>query len=286
MLESVAPSAFCSRATSGRRRTSSSASASAGSQSRFWKKASNNSSLASRSSGRVTTMAASRTIASSFLPARSSARIGSCGGGADAGCGVVAPAPSAVIAVRRSRALVGVVIELADDAGQARFRLKQVIAAVAVAAEAAALTQLVERAGDFAAVLGAERLDDVGIEHRRRRQRLLDGLIARRTLEHLGRGAGQRDLAVAAERLCAIEAGFGAGAPAVEGGVHGHAEHALQDDEVLVGLEAGAERPVGLAVVADVDVLVEHVDVLQSHDAAEQRVDGRARLAKAALLDR
>jgi hypothetical protein len=77
MLDNVAMSALCKRATSGRRRTSSSASASAGSQSRFWKNASNNSSLALRSSGRVTTIAHSRTIASSFLPARSNARIGS-----------------------------------------------------------------------------------------------------------------------------------------------------------------------------------------------------------------
>src|SRR5258708_32599955 len=99
------------------------------------------------------------------------------------------------------RALVRVVIELADDPCQSRFRLLQGIAAVAVAAEAAVLAQLVERAGDLAAVLGAERLDDVGIEHRRSRQRLLDGLVARRPLEDLCRGAGQWDLAVAAERL-------------------------------------------------------------------------------------
>src|SRR5579862_3842376 len=284
MFDSVATSALCRRATSGRRRTSSSASASAGSQSRFWKKASNKSSLASRSSGRVTTIAQSRTMASSFLPARSSARIGSCGS-AGAGCGVAAPAASEVIAGRRSRTLVGIVIKLADDAGQSRFRLLQMIAAVAVAAEAAVLAQFVERAGDFAAVLGAERLDDIGIEHRRRAERLLDGLVARRPPEDLGRGAGERNLAVAAERLCAIEAGFGAGAPAVERRVHGHAEHALQDDEVLVGLEAGAERPIHLAVVVDVDVLVEHIDVLQAHDAAKQRRDRRARFAKTALLD-
>src|SRR5580700_12214189 len=158
-------------------------------------------------------------------------------------------------ATRRSRTLVGIVIELADNAGQPGLCLLQMIAAVAVAAEAAALPQFVERAGDLAAVLGAERFDDIGIEHRRRAERLLDGLVARRTLEDLCRGPRQRYLAVAAERLCAIEAGFGAGAPAVERRVHGHAEHALQDDEVLVGLEAGAERPVHLAVVVDVDVL-------------------------------
>src|SRR5580704_1663930 len=114
-------------------------------------------------------------------------------------------------ATRRSRTLIGVVIELADNAGQPRLCLLQVIAAVAVAAEAAALAQLVERAGDFAAVLGAERFDDIGIEHRRCAERLLDGLVARRALEDFCRGAGQRDLAVAAERLCAIETGFGAG---------------------------------------------------------------------------
>jgi hypothetical protein len=77
MLDSAAMSALCKRATSGRRRTSSSVSASAGGQSRFWKNASNNNSLTLRSSGRVTTIAQSRTIASSFLPARSCARIGS-----------------------------------------------------------------------------------------------------------------------------------------------------------------------------------------------------------------
>src|ERR1700719_2544385 len=111
------------------------------------------------------------------------------------------------------------------------------VTAVAIAAEAAVLAQLVERAGDLAAILGAERLDDIGIEHRRRAERLLDGLVARRSLEDFCRGARQRDLAVAAERLLEIEAGFGAGAPAVERRIHGHAEHALQDDEILVGLQ-------------------------------------------------
>src|SRR5579864_9461178 len=96
--------------------------------------------------------------------------------------------PHSPLAMRRSRTLVGVVIKLADNAGQARLGLLQMITAVAVAAEAAALAQLVERAGDLAAVLGAERLDDVGIEHRRRAERLLDGLVARRPLEDLCRG--------------------------------------------------------------------------------------------------
>ena len=40
-------------------------------------------------------------------------------------------------------------------------------------------------------------------------------------------------------------------------------EHALQDHEILVGLEARAERPFDLQVVADVDVLVEHEDMLE-----------------------
>src|SRR5580693_3373915 len=103
------------------------------------------------------------------------------------------------MAGRRSRTLIGIVIELADDPRQSRFGLLQMITAVAVAAEPAVLAQLVERAGDLAAVLGAERLDDVGIEHRRGAERLLDGLVARRSLEDFCRGARERDLAVAAE---------------------------------------------------------------------------------------
>src|SRR5579871_6420133 len=102
----------------------------------------------------------------------------------------------------------------------------QVIAAVAVAAEPSGLPQLVERGSDFAAVVAAERLDDVGIKHRRCSESLLDVLIARRAFEGFGRAARQRNLAVAAERFRAIEAGFGAGAPTLERRVHGHAEHA------------------------------------------------------------
>ena len=60
----------------------------------------------------------------------------------------------------------------------------------------------------------------------------------------------------------------------------------VQDHEVLVGLEARAERPLDLQVVADVDVLVEHEDVLEPHDAAEQRGDREPRFAEAALPDR
>src|SRR5258708_1774645 len=79
MFESVAIRLFCNRELSGWRRTSSSASTSAGSQSRFWKNASNSNSLAARSSGWIRIIPVSWTIAASLSPARSSARIGSCG---------------------------------------------------------------------------------------------------------------------------------------------------------------------------------------------------------------
>src|ERR1700693_2657633 len=81
---------------------------------------------------------------------------------------------------RGSRSRIRVVIKLADDAGQSGLGLAEVIAAVAVAAKTPALAQFVDRAGDFAAVLAAERFDDIGVEHRTRAERLLDGLIARR----------------------------------------------------------------------------------------------------------
>src|SRR5271155_1173148 len=122
---------------------------------------------------------------------------------------------------------IRVVIKLADDASESGLGLAEVIAAVAVAAKTPGLAQFVDRAGDFAAVLAAERFDDVGVEHRTRAERLLDGLIAGRALEHLGGAARERQLAVAAERSGAVEAGFGAGAPAVQRWVHGHPHHAL-----------------------------------------------------------
>src|SRR6201996_9539118 len=99
------------------------------------------------------------------------------------------------------RAFVGIVIKLADDAGRAGFRGVQMIAAVAIAAEPPGLAQFVERAGDFAAVIAADALDDVGIKHRRRGERLLDVLITRRPFEDFGGAAGERNLAVAAERV-------------------------------------------------------------------------------------
>ena len=105
-------------------------------------------------------------------------------------------------------------------------------------------------------------------------------------LKHLGGASGQRNLAVAAERLGAVEARLGPGPPPLQRGVHGHSRNALQDHQILVGLEARAERPFDLQVVADVDVLVEHEDVLEPRDAAEQRGDGEPRLAEAALPDR
>src|SRR6516162_624180 len=96
------------------------------------------------------------------------------------------------------------------------------ISAVAIAAETAGLAQFLERAGDFAAVVAADSFDNVRIEHGRRRQRLLDVLIARAALKCLGGASRQRDLSVAAERFGAIETGFGAGAAAIERGIHRH----------------------------------------------------------------
>src|ERR1051325_6831881 len=98
-----------------------------------------------------------------------------------------------------SRPLVRVVIHFADDRGDALLAGDEVIAPVAVAAEAAVLAQRVERAGDVAAVLAAERLDHVGVEHRPGGERLLDRLEARRAGEHLGGAARPIDLARAAE---------------------------------------------------------------------------------------
>src|ERR1700688_1207442 len=92
---------------------------------------------------------------------------------------------------RRSRPLVGIVVELADNAGGSGLRCGEVIAPVAVAAELALLAQRIERASDLAPILAADPFDDVGVEHRPGPQRLLDRLEACRALEHLGRAAGQ-----------------------------------------------------------------------------------------------
>src|ERR1700704_1546635 len=147
------------------------------------------------------------------------------------------------------------------------------IAAVAIATQASVLPQLVQPAGDFAAVVAADRLDKVGVEHRRCGERLLDVLKARGPFEDLGRSPGQRNLAVAAERLGAVKARLGSGPSSLERGVHGHSRNPLKDHEVLIGLETRSERPFDLLVVADVDVLVEYEDVLEPPDAAEQRRD-------------
>src|ERR1700683_2016301 len=122
---------------------------------------------------------------------------------------------------------VWVVIKLADDASRSELGLLQIITAVAIAAEPSGLAQFVERASDLAAVLAADAFNNVRIEHRRRGQRLFDVLIARWTFEDIGGAAHQRNLPLAAERLGAIEAGLGAGTPAVERRVHGHAQNSL-----------------------------------------------------------
>jgi hypothetical protein len=80
------------------------------------------------------------------------------------------------------------VIKLADDSGHAGLCLLQKIEAVAIAAEAVGL-QLVDRAGEIATVSGVERADDIGTEHRRSTEGLLDGV--RQALEDLGRGSRQ-----------------------------------------------------------------------------------------------
>src|SRR5436190_13219760 len=108
-------------------------------------------------------------------------------------------------------------VEVADDGGDAGLRRSQMIAAVAVAAEPSVLPEFVQSAGDFAAVVAADRLDQIGVEHRRCGERLLDVLEAGGALEDLGRAPGQRNLAVTAERLGAVEAGLRAGSPALQG---------------------------------------------------------------------
>src|SRR5262249_61543007 len=100
----------------------------------------------------------------------------------------------------RSRPLVGIGVELADDGGDARLRAREMVAAVAVAREPAGLTQRIQCAGDLAAVVAADGLDDVGVEHRGGRERELDGLKARRAGKHLCGAPAQRNLAFTAER--------------------------------------------------------------------------------------
>src|SRR5258708_5611528 len=137
-------------------------------------------------------------------------------------------------------------VEFADDRGHAGLGRREMITAVAIAAEPSVLPQLVQPAGDLAAVAAADRLDQVGVEHRRRGQRLLDVLEAGGALEALGGAAGQWNFAVPPEWLGAVEARLGPGPPSLQRGVHGHARNALQDHEILVSLEARAERPFDL----------------------------------------
>src|SRR5262249_48632075 len=107
----------------------------------------------------------------------------------------------------------GVVIQLSDDARASRARLAEMIAAVAIADEAAAPAQLIQCAGDLAPILAAEPLHDLGIEQRTRRERLLDRLEAGGTSEHPGRACRERNLARAAEGPGAVEAGLRARGP-------------------------------------------------------------------------
>ena len=60
----------------------------------------------------------------------------------------------------------------------------------------------------------------------------------------------------------------------------------MKDYEILVGLKARTERPFDLQVVSNVDVFVEYENVLEPHDAAEQRSDRRPALAERTLPDR
>src|SRR5215467_3314601 len=175
----------------------------------------------------------------------------------------MAPLPT----LHRSRALIRITIEAANDGGHARFGPDQMITAVAIATQTPGLPQLIQSAGDLTSVIAADRFDDVGIKHRRRCERLLDSLEASGAAEELGRASRQRNLAFPTEWLGAVEPGFGPGPAAGERRVHRHPEHSLKDDQILIGLEARPERPFDLPIIVNVDVLVEHVDVLQPHNS-------------------
>src|SRR5262249_29523869 len=185
-----------------------------------------------------------------------------------------------------SRALVGITVEATNDGGHAWFGPDQMITAVAITTQTPSLPQLIQGAGDLTSVIAADGVDDVGIKHRRRCERLLDGLEAGRAAEDLGCASHQRNFAFPAERLGAIKSRFGPGPAAVERGVHGHPKHSLKDDEILIGLEARPERPFDLPIIVNVNVLIENVNVLQPHDSAEQRRDGHSGFADDTLLDR
>src|SRR5919201_550791 len=108
-----------------------------------------------------------------------------------------------------SRALIGIRVKVTNDGGHARFGLEEMIAAVAIAAQTPSLPQLIQCAGDLTPVIAAGGFDDVGVEHRRRCERLLDSLKAGRAAEDLGRAPRQRNLALPAERLGAVESRLG-----------------------------------------------------------------------------
>src|SRR6516164_6997672 len=176
-------------------------------------------------------------------------------GASRSGCAEI-PAPPLCPRYTGSRALIGVVVEATNDGGHARFGPDEMITAVAIATQTPGLPQLIQCAGDLTSVIAADRLDDVGIEHRRRCERLFDGLEPSGAGEELGRASRQRNLAFPPDRLSAVEPGLGPGPPAVERGVHRHSKHSLEDDEILIGLEARSERPFDLPIIVNVDVLV------------------------------
>src|SRR5262245_15036060 len=129
--------------------------------------------------------------------------------------------------LHRSRALIRITIEAANDGGHARLRPNEMITTVAISTQTSSVPQLIQGAGDLTAVIAADRVDDVRVKPRRRCQRLLDGLEASGAAEDLGRASRQRNLAFPAERLGAVEPRLGPGPPAVERGVHGHPKHPL-----------------------------------------------------------
>src|ERR1700730_9245470 len=96
-------------------------------------------------------------------------------GASRCGCAEI-PAPRLCPRYTGSRALIGVVVEAANDGGHARFGPNEMIPAVAIAAQTPGLPQLIQSAGDLTSVIAADRFDDVGIKHWRRCKRLLYGV--------------------------------------------------------------------------------------------------------------
>src|SRR5207245_4865533 len=70
-----------------------------------------------------------------------------------------APLPT----LHRSRALIRITIEAADDGGHAGLRPDEMITTVAIATQAPSLPQLIQDAGDLTSVIAADRVDDVGV---------------------------------------------------------------------------------------------------------------------------